>query len=202
MRYIKYFLLWCIFLITLTMSGCKTNKHIPKNIILFIADGCGFNHIEAASLYQYGKKGAQVYEQFPVQYAVSTYSADGNLYDPSQAWASFEWVLLKPTDSAAASTAIATGYKTNNGYLSVNSRGQVLETILERAEKLKELQKKDKEEIERQIAYFARHLVKARWELNKAAPDLQEVDEEVFLRARRIHEWSKLVFEDSRAGKK
>ena len=29
----------------------------PKNVILFISDGCGFNHVDAASYYQYGKTG-------------------------------------------------------------------------------------------------------------------------------------------------
>ncbi len=62
--------------------------------------------------------------------------------------------------------------------------------------------KEDKEEIEHQIAYFARHLVKVRWELNRGTIDSMEIDEEVFKRARKIHEWSKFVFEDSQARKK
>ena len=62
--------------------------------------------------------------------------------------------------------------------------------------------KEDNEEIEHQIAYFARHLIKSRWESNKDTPDLEELDVEVFTRASKIHEWSKLVFEDSRARKR
>ncbi len=53
----------------------------------------------------------------------------------------------------------------------------------------------DKTEIEHQIAYFARHLVKARWALEQEAFESVEVTEETFRRARKIHEWSKFVFE-------
>ena len=57
--------------------------------------------------------------------------------------------------------------------------------------------KKDKAEIEHQIVYFARHLVKARWELDKGPIDSIDINEEIFKRARKIHDWSKMVFEES-----
>jgi alkaline phosphatase len=44
-----------------------------KNIILMISDGGGFNHVLAADYYQYGAAGTQVYEDFPVQVACSTF---------------------------------------------------------------------------------------------------------------------------------
>lgn len=110
-------------------------KKKPKNIILFISDGCGYYQIDAANIYQYGKTGVQVYEKFPVKFAMSTYSADGHGYSPDQAWQSFDYVKEKPTDSAAAATAIATGHKTRDGYICVDTTGQRLETIIERAEK-------------------------------------------------------------------
>jgi alkaline phosphatase len=125
-----------ILLMVIPLSCSTIKKEIPQNIIVLIADGGGFNHIDAASLFQYGQTGQQVYEKFPVRLAVSTYSDDGNKYDPVKAWKSFDWVRLKPTDSAAAATAISTGFKTHNGYLGVDTLGRVLETILERAEKL------------------------------------------------------------------
>ena len=53
----------------------------------------------------------------------------------------------------------------------------------------------DRSEIEHQIAYFARHLVRARWALEQETFDNMDVSEETFMRARRIHEWSKFVFE-------
>ena len=77
----------------------------PLNVILMITDGCGYNCFDLASLYQYGRTGTQVYESFPVQFPVSTYSASSTPYDPQKAWASFDFVLSDPTDSAAAATA-------------------------------------------------------------------------------------------------
>ena len=53
----------------------------------------------------------------------------------------------------------------------------------------------DRTEIEHQIAYFARHLVRSRWALEQETFDSVEVSEETFRRARKIHEWSKFVFE-------
>jgi hypothetical protein len=62
--------------------------------------------------------------------------------------------------------------------------------------------KEDREEIVYQIAYFARNLIRVRWELDKGPMESIEIDEEVFSRARKIHDWSKFVFEDSQARKK
>jgi alkaline phosphatase len=47
---------------------------------------------------------------------------------------SLDWVV---TDSAAAGTALATGYKTNCGMISVLPDGSKVETILEAAAKIK-----------------------------------------------------------------
>jgi len=72
-----------LFLLTIILaSGCSglrkttvAQKSIkPKNIIFFIADGCGYNHVDAASYYTYGQTGKQSYEQFPVKYGMSTLS--------------------------------------------------------------------------------------------------------------------------------
>jgi predicted transcriptional regulator len=62
--------------------------------------------------------------------------------------------------------------------------------------------KEDLAEIEHQIAFFARHLIKARWALDKDTSGSVDIDEEVFSRARKIHDWSKFVFEDSFSNKK
>ncbi len=125
-------------LLVITALSCSVvKKDAPRNIILLIADGGGFNHITAASFFQYGQTGKQIYESFPVKFAVSTFSSEADRYDPVKAWKSFDWIMKKSTDSAAAATAISTGYKTRNGSLGVDALGQVLETIAERAEKLK-----------------------------------------------------------------
>ena len=54
------------------------NENIPKNVILMISDGCGYNQVDAASLYQYGKTGTQIYEKFPYRVTVFNYSAHKN----------------------------------------------------------------------------------------------------------------------------
>lgn len=101
-----------------------------------ICDGWGFNHIEAASYYQYGQTGSQFYDNFPVSYALSTYSASSEGYHPELAWSSFDYVLRKPTDSAAAASALATGVKIFNGAISVDTLKKPIETIVQRLEKL------------------------------------------------------------------
>ena len=108
----------------------------PFNIILMISDGCGYNCFELADLYQYGQAKSQVYDSFPVQYAVSTYSASSMPYDPQKAWRFFNFVLSDPTDSAAAATALAAGVKTNDGMVGLDPEGSRLTTIIEVAEAL------------------------------------------------------------------
>jgi len=105
-----------------------------KNVIIMISDGCGFNHMWAADLYQYGKQGAQPYESFPYRYAVSTHSASSPAYDPARAWADFNWVKGGATDSAAAGTALATGVKTKNGSIGVDPEGKPVTNLMEMAE--------------------------------------------------------------------
>jgi len=108
----------------------------PLNIILMISDGCGYNCFDLASLYQYGRTGAQVYDSFPVRFAVSTHSASGTPYDPQKAWASFDFVLADATDSAAAATALATGVKTIDYAVCLGPDGTRLKSIIELAEEL------------------------------------------------------------------
>jgi alkaline phosphatase len=92
-----------------------SRKHkIPKNIILMIGDGMG-----SAQLYAcFTAKGDKCnIAKFPVSGFVRTCSADNYI-----------------TDSGAGATAYATGHKTNNGYISVGTQGEKLQTILETAE--------------------------------------------------------------------
>ncbi|HEY1134677.1 MAG TPA: alkaline phosphatase [Nocardioides sp.] len=109
----------------------------PKNIIVMISDGGGYNQFDAARLYETGASYQQVtvdpatgevvnhegtpsevYDSFPVQVGQSHHSANGRAYySPEEAWGSFGWVASGATDSAAAGTALGTGVKTNNGML-------------------------------------------------------------------------------------
>jgi alkaline phosphatase len=123
-------------ILVVQLISCQSGSAGPKNIIVFISDGCGYNQVDAASLFQYGQTGKQIYEQFPVKYAMSHYPVDGHGYDPKLAWKDFEYVLKKTTDSAASATAMATGIKTTNGSIGVKSDGKAVENIIERVEKL------------------------------------------------------------------
>ncbi len=105
----------------------------PKNVIVMISDGCGYNHVDAASLYEYGRTGTQAYESFPVVLAMSTY-AFGQGYDPRMAWDSFDYVSNGATDSAASGTALATGTKTYNGAIGVDVDRSTLTNAVEVAE--------------------------------------------------------------------
>jgi len=106
----------------------------PKNVILFISDGCGFNHVDATSLYQYGKTGMQIYEQFPVRLGMSTYLVNES-YDSDSAWTNFNYVLKRPTDSAGSITAISTGIKSYRGALCFDTLKQPLENLYDKNEK-------------------------------------------------------------------
>jgi alkaline phosphatase len=110
-------------------------KTQPKNVIIFIADGCGFNHIKSADYYRCGFAPCQYYEFFPVRFAMSTYP-DGSSYDANLAWADFDYVNNGYTDSAAAATAMATGVKTYNAAIGVDVNGNAVLNLVERAEQL------------------------------------------------------------------
>ncbi len=107
----------------------------PKNVIIMISDGCGFNHIKATDYYQCGRTPCQSYEEFPVQLAMSTYPAGGR-YDANLIWARFDYAKNGCTDSAASATAMATGVKTKNGRINLDTKGNILPNLVERAEQL------------------------------------------------------------------
>ncbi|MBN1802406.1 MAG: alkaline phosphatase [Candidatus Lokiarchaeota archaeon] len=85
-----------------------------KSVILMIGDGLGFNQMELVRLIEFGKEGSLSLENLSYHLNVTTSSANNEI-----------------TDSAAAATAMATGYKTDNGMISVSPYNSVLETILE-----------------------------------------------------------------------
>lgn len=82
-----------------------------KNVIYFIGDGMGFNHLYLASLLE-GK--TLNIMKTPYTGIVKTFSAN-------------TWV----TDSAAAGTALATGFKTNNGMIGMLPNQESVPTIIE-----------------------------------------------------------------------
>lgn len=114
----------------------EVHKPAAKNVIVMIADGSGYNHIDAASFYLAGVERAQAFESFPFRFAVSTYSTDGWGYDPALAWSDFDYVKSHYTDAAAGGTALATGVKTYDAAIGVDALGNPVENLVERAEGL------------------------------------------------------------------
>jgi len=86
-----------------------------KNVILMIGDGMGPKQIKLTK-HVTGAKMLAMENLDPSPSMMTTWSLDG------------------VTDSAAAATAIATGYKTKNQWLAMLPDGSTPETILERAE--------------------------------------------------------------------
>ena len=128
----------------------------PRNVIIMIGDGMGFNHVDASSLYNngktnwqiegkpgagdkitkqdgYGETPSQVYENFDVQLSMKHPSLDSPEYKSEDAWGDFDWAKKDPTDSAASGTALATGQKTHNGYLGVDGDKNPIKNAAEHA---------------------------------------------------------------------
>lgn len=89
------------------------NEPPPRNIILLIGDGMGISQISAG---MYSKKKPLHIEDFRVIGLQKTYAADDLI-----------------TDSAAGSTAFATGSKTNRSVLGLDAEGNKLPNIFEQA---------------------------------------------------------------------
>jgi alkaline phosphatase len=113
---------------------------LAKNVILMISDGCGYNQIAATNYYTVGRANAQPYEHFPVAVGMSTYSTGNGTtplgYDPDLAWSDFNYVKSGATDSASAGTAMATGIKTYDAAIGMDTNRQPLFSVTERAEAL------------------------------------------------------------------
>lgn len=85
----------------------------PKNVILLIGDGMGIPHITATE-FEKGELNLRRFKKLGMQ---TTQSADDFV-----------------TDSAAAATTMATGIKTNNGYVGLSTDKKPLKTVVEYAE--------------------------------------------------------------------
>lgn len=118
-------------------AGATVHPHQPsgpRNVVVMVADGWGFNHLAVTNLYACGRIRCQVYEDFPVRVAMSTHPA-GGAYDPTATWSDFYTVLSGATDSAAAATAMSTGTKTALGFTGVGPQGERLVHAFELAER-------------------------------------------------------------------
>jgi len=110
--------------IALMGGGATCSENDPdfasvKNVILFIGDGMGFEHVKAAEIYA-GKP--MVFDEFDFK----TQSDTDNAWD-------------EVTDSAAGATALSCGVRTLNGYLGKNEDGEDLKTIMDYSKDLGKL---------------------------------------------------------------
>lgn len=117
----NFFKLLLFLLVTLT--GCGGRTAVPadsypksRNIILFIGDGMGEAHRQAANLSSTGASNELNMDTLPAKGFLHTAAADNPV-----------------TDSAAAATAMACGVKTNVGVLGMNAALEPVATILEKA---------------------------------------------------------------------
>ncbi|MBN2000463.1 alkaline phosphatase [candidate division KSB1 bacterium] len=108
-------ILFWAFWVTVSCVESNLAARAPKvkNIILLIGDGMGFSHISAVRYATVGPDSALTMDKMPVTGFVKTFSANRLI-----------------TDSGASATALATGYKTNNGMISTTPDSQSLYTIL------------------------------------------------------------------------
>lgn len=97
-----------------SVPGTISTEQKIKNIIYMIGDGMGENHIIAGALYKGEKLNIQKIKN-------KTYVITSSIQEI--------------TDSAAAATALATGYKTNNGVIGKDQYGNDLENLIEYANK-------------------------------------------------------------------
>lgn len=96
------------------LENIPTTEKVIKNIIFMIGDGMGENHILAGEIYKGDKLNIQ---KITDKSYVTTYSTE------------------EITDSAAAATALATGYKTNNRVIGKDPSGNNIENLVEYANK-------------------------------------------------------------------
>lgn len=107
----------------------------PKNIIVMIGDGCGFEHMLATQYYLCGDEPFPLFDGLSA-FAMSTYPVDKPGYDPARAWSEFAYVKEGATDSAASATTMATGIPTIKGTIGKDKDGNRLLLISERAESM------------------------------------------------------------------
>ena len=103
-----------------SMTAVDTAEKIPRNVILFIGDGLGPAQITMARDYDRAiNDDGRLYLDEHLRGSVRTYSADNRV-----------------TDSAAGATAFATGAKSYNGAIAVDTFRNPLTTLVEIAEEL------------------------------------------------------------------
>ena len=115
MKKITIFSVMMLALMSVT-SCCNNSEPKVKNVIYLIGDGMGFGAVSSLLLSEDEVTG---FEMAPVIGLSETCSADNYV-----------------TDSAAGGTALATGTRTNNGYVGADPDGNQLTSVLRKAQTL------------------------------------------------------------------
>jgi alkaline phosphatase len=102
-----------------SFSHAVASESNGLSIILMIGDGMGLEQVKLGRWVEVGPDGSLTLDALAYNWSVTTHSADASV-----------------TDSAAAATAIATGFKTNNQMVGQSTSGTDLDTILEIAESM------------------------------------------------------------------
>ena len=100
--------------LALAITGCNNEPQV-KNVIYLIGDGMGFGAVSSLLLTEEEPTGFEM--SSPVIGLSETCSANNYV-----------------TDSAAGGTALATGTRTNNGYVGADPDGNQLESVLRKAQ--------------------------------------------------------------------
>ena len=107
----------CLLALCLSVFQISVSAKTPKYVFYMIGDGMGINHAVATEYYMHEMgMGDLNFFHFPVTGFVTTYSASKRV-----------------TDSAAAGTALSTGFKTKNGTIGQLPDSTVVQTLSEKA---------------------------------------------------------------------
>lgn len=117
MRYPLTLLLVCALASPLIGQAEDAPSDSPKNVIVFISDGCGPASFTLAREYRRFKEQGPLALDPHLVGSIGTYASDSRV-----------------TDSAASGTAMACGVKTYNGAIAVDTAGRPVATVLEAAE--------------------------------------------------------------------
>lgn len=113
-----------ILLVAYIMLCFFSSAKSPKYVFYFIGDGMGFNHVEAARVYQsknvHDLASGLVFTDFPYTGITVTRSASNYI-----------------TDSSAAGTALASGYKVTNNVVGIDTLNNPVISIISKVQKEK-----------------------------------------------------------------
>lgn len=148
-----------------TIEPTETAIPEPVRVILFIGDGMGAEHHQAAAWMGLGRDGHLVMDGLEVHGSLRTTS-----------------VRNQVTDSAAAATALASGVKTKNGLVGLNPDGEEVITAFDRAQELGlAVGLVTNTQLPHATpAGFAAHS-ENRWDMNGIAPQLLDAEVDVLL---------------------